>query len=309
MRRNAGYAAPVLLGVLHLALYLALQARPGMTGVVLWYLGPAVLVVLAVIVLVSVLVSARRHRATLNRTRIAGLAFVAALSAAPAFYRTYPSSHDGRPSDVRFVLPLSGPVTIAWGGEPSSVNAHVVAPDQRWGYDLIVTVDGKSFRGSGRRVTDYFVYGRPVLAPASGVVHTVRDVEPDMPVGRKGRGDDLGNHIALQVAPSQLLYIAHLQPGSIAVKQGDRVTEGQHLARVGNSGISSEPHVHVHLQDSDRRHFAEGIPFYFSDYCNADGYVARGIPTGGRTGERWTGQVISQAINRACDVSTPHQQF
>jgi Peptidase family M23 len=309
MRWNTGFAAPALLGVLHLVLYLALQARPGVTGVVLWYLGPAVLVVLAVIVLVGVLVSAVRHRMTLNRTRIAGLALVAALSAAPIFYRTYPSSHDDRPSDVRFVLPLSGPVTIAWGGEPSTANAHVVAPDQRWGYDLIVTVHGKSFQGSGRRATDYFVYGRPVLAPASGVVHTVRDLEPDMPVGRKGRGDDLGNHIALQVAPAQFLYIAHLQPGSIAVKQGDRVTAGQQLARVGNSGISSEPHIHLHLQDTERRHLAEGIPFYFSDYCNVNGYVARGMPTGGRTGERWTGQVIGQAVDRSCGATTAGRQF
>lgn len=304
MRRDPGFVAPALLGALHLSLYLMLQTRPGLTGVVLWYIGPSLLAALASILLLGVLVSAIRHRLTWSRRRTARLVLLVGLAAAPALYRTYPSSHDGRPSDVRFVLPLSGPVTIAWGGKPSTANAHVMAPDQRWGYDLIVTVDGRSFRGDGRKLADYLAYGREVLAPSEGIVRTVRDGELDVPIGRRGRGDDLGNHIALQIAAREFLYIAHLQPGSIAVKPGDSVAAGQPLGRVGNSGISSEPHVHLHLQGSDRRHLAEGIPFHFSDYCDAAAYVVRGIPTGGREGGQWTWQVIRQAIDRRCSAST-----
>lgn len=301
--QESGSGAAAILGGLHLSLYLALQARLGVTGVVLWYLGPSLLAALAAVLLCVALVSAIRHRLTWGLGGVARLAVLAALAGAPAVYRTYPSSHDDHPSDIRFVLPLSGPVTIAWGGAASHVNAHVVAPDQRWGYDLIVTSDRMSFRGSGQKLADYYAYGRDVFAPAASVVHTVHDGEPEVPIGRKGRGDDLGNHLVLQIAPGQFLYIAHMQPGSILVKAGDRVAAGQPLGRVGNSGISSEPHVHVHLQDSARRHVAEAIPFFFFDYCTANTYVPRGMPPGGREDGRWVGQIVSHAPAHGCHAS------
>jgi hypothetical protein len=300
MRPNPTFGALALLAILHLSLYLTLQMRAGVTGVVLWYVGPPLLAAMALVLLLCVLVSAARGRMLWTWTRGAQLMLLAGLSAAPTLYRTYPSSNDGRPSAVRFTLPLSGPVTVAWGGKASAVNAHVVAPDQRWGYDLIITFNGKSFRGDGQSVTDYFVYGHDVLAPTEGIVHDARDGEADASIGRRGRGDDLGNHVALRVAPHEFLYIAHLQPGSIAVKRGDAVRAGQRLGRVGNSGITSEPHIHMHLQDSARRHLAEGIPFHFSSYCHAGGYVEHGMPTGGRKGVLWTGQVVTQAVSRGC---------
>lgn len=298
-----------MLGLLHASLCLTLQARPGITGVVLWYVGPSLLAALGAILLFGALVSALRHRLTWSPRRTVRLAVLAALAGAPALYRIYPSSHDGHPSQIRFVLPLRGSVTIAWGGEAKKVNAHVVAPDQRWGYDLIVTSNGTSFRGSGHRLSDYYAYGQEVFAPATGVVHTAHDGEPDVPIGRKGKKDDLGNHIGLQVAPEQFLYIAHMQPGSILVKPGDRVTPGQPLGRVGNSGISSEPHVHLHLQDSARRHLAEAIPFHFFDYCAANTYVAQGMPSGGREDGRWVGQIVSHASAGRCHstVVTGHK--
>jgi murein DD-endopeptidase MepM/ murein hydrolase activator NlpD len=144
------------------------------------------------------------------------------------------------------------------------------------------------------------IYGRTVLAPAAGLVVAAHDGEPDVPIGEKGKGDDLGNHVALEVAPAQFLFIAHMQPGSIAVRTGDRVAPGQPLGRVGNSGISSEPHVHIHLQDSARRHLAEGIPFFFSDYCAGSEFVPRGMPNGGRENRRWVGDVIKPGEYGKC---------
>jgi murein DD-endopeptidase MepM/ murein hydrolase activator NlpD len=191
------------------------------------------------------------------------------------------------------MLPLDGPVTVAWGGEAEDVNAHVYAPDQRWGYDLIVTRNRRSFHGDRQRLASYLIYGRTVLAPAAGIVVAAHDAEPDAPIGEKGEGDDLGNHVALEVAPSQFLFIAHMQPGSITVRTGDEVALGHPLGRVGNSGIGGEPHVHIHLQDSARRHLAEGIPFFFVDYCAGAEWVRHGMPAGGRENRQWVGDVIS----------------
>jgi hypothetical protein len=104
-----------------------------------------------------------------------------------------------------------------------------------------------------------------------------------------------GNQVVLEVAPNQFLFLCHLQPGSITVKKGDRVTKGQVVGRVGNSGNTSEPHLHIHLQHGSDPDFAEGIPLYFHDYRVGDLFVERGMPTGRATGDRWTGQVVEHA--------------
>jgi len=289
-----------VLVVLHLMLMLVLHARPGVSGVVLWYVGPSALAALAGLLLFVSLVQTALHRLTVTPERLVRYLVLAAVASAPMLYRTYPSSHDGAPSSTRFVLPLAGPVTVAWGGTARDANLHVVAPDQRWGYDLLVTDDGRSFRGYGDALSDYLAYAREVLAPAAGTVRVVHDGEPDVPIGQRPRGDDLGNHVAIEVAPGEFLFLAHFQPGSITVKPGDRVAPGDVLGRVGNSGNSSEPHVHIHLQDTSRRHLAEGVPFLFADYCRGPAAVAEGMPTGGRSGETWTGAVIHNAPASGC---------
>jgi hypothetical protein len=95
-----------------------------------------------------------------------------------------------------------------------------------------------------------------------------------------------------------------MQPGSIVARPGDRVVAGEPLGRVGNSGFSSEPHIHLHLQDSPRRHLAEGIPFGFVDYCTAETYVPRGMPMGGREDSRWVGQIVSHAEGQVCHAAS-----
>jgi murein DD-endopeptidase MepM/ murein hydrolase activator NlpD len=226
---------------------------------------------------------------------MAGYVAALGLAVSPMAFRTYPSSHDDAPSQVRFRLPLNGPLKVAWGGGTPDVNYHVAAPDQRWAYDLLVVKDGPSHRGDGTRLEDYYAYGLPVLAPADGKVVAVSDGDPDMPIGVMGGGRSAGgNEVVLEVAPGEFLVLCHMQPGSIAVKAGDQVTQGQVIGKVGNSGNTSEPHLHVHLQDRPDEDIAEGIPLYFHDYKVGDRLVERGIPTGG-----WPdGQVVEHVGGR-----------
>ena len=79
---------------------------------------------------------------------------------------------------------------------------------------------------------------------------------------------------------------------SIEVKEGDDVPQGQALAKVGNSGNTSEPHLHIHLQDTPRAHVGEGIPLYFHHYRTGGRMVERGMPTGGFSLDGPTGQVV-----------------
>src|SRR5207237_1434450 len=131
-------------------------------------------------------------------------------------YATYPSSYDRRASRVAFRLPLDGPVTVAWGGPSKDVNYHVIAPEQRWAYDLLVARDGSTHQGDGHQLSDYYCYGQPVLAPAAGTVITAFDGDPDMPIGALGGGTTAsGNHIVIEVAPREYLWLCHLQPRTI----------------------------------------------------------------------------------------------
>ena len=279
---------------LHVLVLLGLSARPGQLAVWTWYVGPIVLVVIAAVLLVGSLMSARRWRHGVNRWHVMGYVGLILVIFTLPVYEAYPSSYDERPSRVMFRLPLDGPVTVAWGGADATVNYHVFLPDQRWAYDLLVAREGESFRGDGTELNDYYGYTLPVLAPASGVVFAAHDGEPDIAIGARRWGlAGLGNHVGIEVAPNEYLFIGHLQPGSVRVQVGDHVTVGQRLGRVGNSGNSSEPHVHLHLQDTPRPYFGEGIPFYFHRYSHAGRVVERGMPEGGRSRRQYAGQLIA----------------
>jgi hypothetical protein len=139
-----------------------------------------------------------------------------------------------------------------------------------------------SHRGDGTKLDDYYCYGLPVLAPADGTVRVVMNEDEDVPIGQDfGFKNAGGNQVVIEVAANEFLFICHMQPGSITVRPGDRVTTGQVLGRVGNSGHTSEPHIHIHLQDTADDGWGEGIPLYFHHYRSGDQLIDRGIPTGG----------------------------
>lgn len=282
-----------------LCFYIIPQFRPGLLGVICWYFGMDLILwgAVAILILFCGIIWAAFHRPFWNRWRIGGYLLLISLLVSTQAFRVYPSSFDNRPSPVHFQLPLDGPITVAWGGATPDVNYHVMVPDQRWAYDLVVTKDGKTHKGKGSNCVDYYCYGMPILAPANGVVHSFFDGDPDVPIGVWGGGTNPGgNHVVLEVAPEQFLFICHMQPGSITVKSGESVVAGQMIGRVGNSGNTSEPHIHIHLQNGSFPFLAEGIPLYFYHYCIGEKIVDRGIPTGGINKGQWAGQIIEQSV-------------
>jgi len=276
----------LVLAVLQCGLFSVLKLRPGFVAIYLWIFGPVVILLLAIGLLVVGLLSSGK-RSSGNRpfwSRQRGAAFLLLITIvliSRIAYRVYPSSHDFEVSSVRFRLPLQGVVNVSMGGSTPDVNYHVGFPDQRWAYDLIVRHDGLRHSGQGSALDDYYVYNLPVIAPAWGIVISMVDGEPDKLIGARWSGTPAGNHIVLEVAPNQYLFIGHLKPGSIRVKPGDAVQAGQEIGRVGNSGRTQVPHVHIHLQDNASLGFGEGIPLYFYHYRSAGKIVDRGIPTGG----------------------------
>lgn len=287
-----------LLGLLQVVILVALEARLGRIGVVLWSVAPPLMILLVASLLVAALLSSIRRRDALTRWRVAGYLGLAAVAATVPLYDTYPSSYDDKPSPVEFRLPLDGPVRVAWGGETIRRNYHATMSDQRWAYDLLVTHGDVSHTGDGSRLDQYFCYDALVRAPAAGSVRVVVDGEPDRLPDEPIRGRRAaGNHVILDVQPGEFLVVAHLRPGSIVVHPGQRVAAGEPLGRVGNSGNSSEPHVHLHLQDTVELGVGEGIPFFFAGYERDGALVERGMPAGGIVGGRFVGEVVRQGGN------------
>lgn len=294
----------IALAALHGVFLAVVLVRPGLPAVVLWYVAPVLLALGSALLLGMAFLRSWRRREVPNKAQLQGLVLLGLIVFSLALFRTYPSARDADPSRVAFRLPLDGPLTVAWGGPTLSVNYHAVMPDQRWSFDLLVTSHGSTHRGDGSRLDDYYAFGRPVLAPAAGVVWRVHDGEPDGPIGQWRVRGAAGNHIVLEVAPGEFLFIAHMQPGSITVAPGDRVAAGQVIGRVGNSGNSSEPHVHLHLQTTPTPYLGEGIPFFFHGFRVHGVEMTRGMPLGGRErrSRAWpgafTGDIVEHVVSR-----------
>ncbi|AWL87510.1 peptidase M23 [Streptomyces griseus] len=84
----------------------------------------------------------------------------------------------------------------------------------------------------------------------------------------------IGNHVILDLGDGTYAAYAHVRRGSLRVKAGDTVRAGQRIGSVGNSGNSSEPHLHVHLMDSPDLDDARGVPFTWRGV---------GVPANGET--------------------------
>lgn len=101
--------------------------------------------------------------------------------------------------------------------------------------------------------------------------------------GVMDRDHPTGNHVILDHGNGEFSFLAHLKQGSVAVKVGDRVKPGDKLGLCGNSGNTSEPHLHYHLQTTAKFGAGEGLPAQFLNYIADGKEVARGEPVQGQT--------------------------
>ena len=178
-------------------------------------------------------------------------------------------------------LPFAGEWYVYWGGRTVAQNRHAVVPDQRFAYDFLILAEGRtgqSYRNHGLHNSDYFCFGQPIYAPADGDVVIAENDLLDNTPGEMNRKMVPGNHVILDHGNGEFSVLAHFQQGTIVVGPGDRVRTGQLLGRCGNSGHSSEPHLHYHLQNSGIFFRGEGLPIFFVEYiCNGKP-VPRGEP-------------------------------
>lgn len=188
-------------------------------------------------------------------------------------------------------LPLEGQWTVVWGGRTLEENYHVVSPEQRFALDLLVIEGDKSFVNVGATNEDYLAFGRPVFAPGDGVVIASENGVVDNVPGEMNPAQMLGNHVVIDHGNGEYSFLAHFKQGTVSVATGDQVTRGQRLGDCGNSGNSTEPHIHYHLQNTTNHLKGEGLPAQFVEYF-ADGVA---VPVG----EPVRKQVIEPMVGQA----------
>lgn len=116
-------------------------------------------------------------------------------------------------------------------------------------YDFqAVDFTGKTYKSDGSTLDDYYSFGLPVIAPADGKIHSIKNNVPDNQIGRVNTKDNWGNYIIIEHAQNYYSCLAHLKQGSIKLMPGQEVKKGQIIAACGNSGRSPYPHIHIQFQ-------------------------------------------------------------
>jgi hypothetical protein len=177
--------------------------------------------------------------------------------------------------------PLRGGEWLAGNG-PSNTSGHrrslipiggVAHIAQRFAIDwLQLREDGNSYTGDRLDNKNYRCYGQEAFAVADAAVVAVRDGIPENVPGISSRAVPItletvgGNRAILDLGGGRYGFYAHLQPGKIRVKLGDRVKRGQVIGLVGNSGNSTEPHLHFHVCDANSPLASEGLPYAFTSF-------------------------------------------
>jgi len=163
------------------------------------------------------------------------------------------------PDDViRLHSPLrNGSYIVGQGGSSVFVNYHNVYAPQRYALDIgKLTPFGTRARGFyPADLTKYAIFGDPISSPCDGVVIASRDAVPDLAPPNHTEKLPEGNYVELNCEGAQV-FLAHMRRGSVRVTTGARVHTGDLLGNVGNSGNTTEPHLHIH---AERNHIGVGI--------------------------------------------------
>lgn len=142
---------------------------------------------------------------------------------------------------------------------------------QRYAIDwLLMTDDNHAFKGDGKECAQFAGYGKPLIAVADGTVVGVIDKFEDQ-VPNDAKGDNLafypgGNSAVIDIGNGNYAFYAHMKPGTVKVKEGQKVKRGDLIGILGSSGNSSAPHLHFHVMDGPSILGSQGVPYVFDSF-------------------------------------------
>lgn len=159
--------------------------------------------------------------------------------------------------------------------------ADLVQPDDPQADQVNPPIMRRGLRGSRPQL--YRCFGAPIYAMASGTAVEVADIQPDQRARNTwpsmawfftgenvlrmllGWRAVVGNRIVIKHDDGVCSAYVHLKRGSAEVSVGERVEVGQQVAAVGNTGNSTQPHLHVQLMDRVRLPAAAGLPMVWEN--------------------------------------------
>lgn len=176
--------------------------------------------------------------------------------------------------------PLKGKRWVVGGGccTPYSYHRGATLPinggvhvAERFAIDFVQLNDKNMlFEGDMKQVADYAYFGAEVHAVADGMVVAVENDLPEQIPGKLPEDATIqmagGNYAVVDIGGGHFAFYAHMQPGSVRVKAGDKVATGQVLGLLGNSGNTDTPHLHFHVMDGPSPLLANGLPYAFSSF-------------------------------------------
>lgn len=167
-------------------------------------------------------------------------------------------------NSTKLILPFKDEWTVTWGGDTAELNYHVESKAQKNAFDFVITDEnGKSYKTDGNTNEDYYAFGKELIAPCDGeIVLAVDGIEDNIP-GELNPIYVPGNTVILKTENNEYLFFAHFKQNSIKVKLGQKIKKGEVLGLCGNSGNSSEPHLHFHIQNVKDMNVSTGVKCYF----------------------------------------------
>jgi murein DD-endopeptidase MepM/ murein hydrolase activator NlpD len=170
---------------------------------------------------------------------------------------------------------------------------------EEFAYDFVQTGTGNmTYKYDYSKPGNYYCYGKEVLAIADGIVLSVLDGVNDAEIYPKDlpweeymkfvkkRQNDLitnygviglnGNSVIIKTAENEYAFYAHLKKGSIVVKPGDKFSQGQVIGQIGNSGNTTEPHLHFQLNETKDVLNARSVPIRFSNLNWSESFEQEG---------------------------------
>jgi hypothetical protein len=151
---------------------------------------------------------------------------------------------------VDLASPLKGTHVVLNGGQSPFTNGHFRVPSQSYALDILgVNAFGAraSLFGSSRDLESYVIYGQTVFSPCDGRISAAVDGLPDLIPPARDTDNLAGNHVLIECGDIEVV-LAHLRNSSVKVAVGQSVATGDPLGEVGNSGNTSEPHLHIHAE-------------------------------------------------------------
>jgi hypothetical protein len=154
--------------------------------------------------------------------------------------------------------------------ERIAIDGTRIATAETFAIDLVKVNNNRIFDGDGKAVEQYYGFGEDVLAIADGTVVSVHDGMSDQTpfvlMIPKSKSDYGGNNVMLEIAPNVFAWYAHLRAHGIAVKVGDVVKAGSPIGKLGNTGPSEGPHLHLGLLDKPDPIAGRSLPFVFDSF-------------------------------------------